>query len=172
MTVIVWVYVPVAVKVSTRSVAKPLAAVEVSRVMPVPADVIVNTFVPTPKTVLSRRVAPRLCVVVMVVAVLVSNLTEEFTVTFSRNVEVSPNPSVAIMFWAYVPDATVGETTSATEFAVVVSRLKPDLSGDIENDRELKPSAAVKVSLRPPTPAPIARDCDVGYVLAGDSVTP
>ena len=100
MTVIDWVYVPVAVKVSTRSVAKPLAAVEVSRVIPVPADVMVKIFVPTPKTVLSRRVAPRLCVVINVVAVEVSNLTAGFTVIVNVCVEVSPVVSVAVMICA------------------------------------------------------------------------
>ena len=62
------------------------------------------------------------------------------------------------MFWLYVPDATVGETTSATPFAVEVSREKPDRNGVVLNVLVLNPSTAVRVSLRPPTPAPIATD--------------
>ena len=100
MTVIVWVYVPVAVKVSTRSVAKPLAAVEVSRVIPVPADVMVKTFVPTPKTVFSRREAGLRCVVISVVAVEVSNLADGLTVIVKVCVDVSPTPSVAVSICA------------------------------------------------------------------------
>ena len=71
-------------KVSTLSVANPLAAVLVSSVNPVAAEVIVNTFVPTPLTVLSLKVAPFRWVVMTVVAVLVSNLTAGVTVTFNK----------------------------------------------------------------------------------------
>ena len=100
VTVMSCVYVPTAVKVSTRSVAKPLAAVEVSRVIPVPAEVMVKTFAPTPKTVLSRSDAGLRCVVISVVAVDVSNLADGLTVIVKVCVDVSPIPSVAVSICA------------------------------------------------------------------------
>jgi hypothetical protein len=88
--------------VSTRSVANPLAAaVLVSRVIPVAAGVIVNTFVPTPNTVFNRSAEPLRCVVIKVVAVLVSNLTEGFTVIVSVCATASPVVSVAVIARAF-----------------------------------------------------------------------
>ena len=50
--------------------------------------------------------------------------------------------------------------------------MKPERIGDIETVLVPNPSTAVKVSLRPPTPAPIAKFCDAGYEPGDASATP
>jgi hypothetical protein len=155
------VNVPVAVNVSTLRVANPLAAVLVSKLMPVATGVIVNTFVPTPKTVFNRSVVPFRCVVTSVVAVLVSNFTDGFTVIVSVCVAVSPVASVAVSDCVYTPVAAVGEITTTAAFAVVVSKVIPLRVGDIVMILFPSPFVAVYVSLLPPTPAPIASEVDV-----------
>ena len=154
---------------STRSVANPLAAaVLVSRLIPVPAEVIVKTFVPTPKTVFNLSVVPFRCVVINVVAVLVSNLTEGFTVIVSVCATASPVVSVAVIVCTYTPVAAVGETTTFAELTVVVSNVIPLRVGVIVMVLLPRPFVAVRVSLRPPTPAPIASALDVEYVLVSE----
>jgi aspartate carbamoyltransferase regulatory subunit len=111
-------------------------------------------------------------VVVIEVGFSVDHLTGAETFTVKRWLNVKPAASVTVTVSRYVPLATSGETTNATPFAVDVSIENPVRGGDIEKVLAPNPSAAVKVSLRPPVPEASSSVCEVGYVAKGVRFTP
>ena len=82
------------------------------------------------------------------------HLTGAATVTVTTWLTDNPILSVTVIVSRYVPVATREETTKAAPLAVDVSIENPDLTGVSEKVRVPEPPDAVKVSLRPPTPAP------------------
>ena len=82
------------------------------------------------------------------------HFTGAATVTVTTWLTENPAASVTVIVSRYVPVATREETTKAAPLAVDVSIENPDLTGVSEKVRVPSPPEAVKVSLRPPTPAP------------------
>jgi hypothetical protein len=146
------IYVPAKTAAVTFRVAKPLLAVDVSRVIPallgLEIEVLVNRLLEPPLVVEITVLVDLPTDVVIEVALLWANLNGATTVIVTTLVTVSPRTSIAVKVSTYVPPGTNEETLIKAELAVLVSIVIPELAGDTECVKVLFPIPPVAVYAR------------------------
>ena len=144
---------PASTEALTLRVAKPLLAVEVSKVIPellgLEIEVFVNRLFAPPLVVDTTMLADFPTEVTVLESLFVANLNGATTVIVTTRVTVSPRTSIAVKVSTYVPPGTNEETRIVAEFAVEVSNVIPELAGD---------TVCLKVLLPMPPVAEYARE--------------